>query len=418
MNALPRFSKALRAGTAVTLLLPLMYACADEPVPLVVEFRPDCPYEGAIRFQDSAGQEIQAYTELAVPGSLTMTPEYHDCQRFILPGSPTYGPLVAIFAAERLGELIDSLEFLDQTQTSLLAMPVAQILSFDGDYASLGILRGHNCVYLWKKAATYDAYVLPVQNQQRCAERHPPNALPAGGTPLTVQVRTRPDPPFNREDYPDVARWDRDVPGQQQGMALGCGKGWCEIGPTGYAAVPSHDWPALPKEHRRTVVMKGWYDEQPLADSTPAGLLVSSVIGTIFPHPDLRNRTLQNYDSTWTEAAYVTLSAPLPKYKTRLNLDAGNLPARQMNVISLCRGPRSSCGVPPQPSGATTCKKAADPWWARIISVQQDTAYRCVIRRVHPGLTIPGAVRWRWSPDDEIGWIRCPEGCCEMTGDS
>ena len=416
MKAPPRFSKVLlTAATLAAGSMVILAACKDEiqpPPDALAAFRPDCPYEGSIQFRDSADTETRSYDRLVVPGDLTMVPEYHDCQRFIIPGAaPTYGPLVAIFAADSLGDLFRSMP---QSQE---AIPVAQILSFDGHYLPLGIRRGHNCLYMWGNPGGYQAYMLPVATQEECSRRRPLGSLPTGATTLQVVVRTKAG--FGRPDYPDVARWDRDNLGTQQGIALGCGQAWCEIGPEGFAAVASHEFPAaLPPVVRRTVAMKGWYDEQPLAQITANGLGVSSVLGTIYPHPDLGSRVVADYTGNWLEAAYASISAPLQKYKDELNLDAGNVPARAVNRISLCAGNRAACGVPELPPAATTCNNGADPWWARIISVKGDTAYRCVIRRVHPGINIPGAVRWRWAPNDERGWIRCPEGCCEMTGET
>lgn len=90
---------------------------------------------------------------------------------------------------------------------------------------------------------------------------------------------------------------------------------------------------------------------------------------------------------------------------------AGPAPLGQ-SAISLCRGDAKDC----LPATATVneCANQSDPWWARIVS-GSDTRFRCVIRRTHPGVSIPGAARWRWKVEDEGGWVRCPNGCCEIT---
>src|SRR5690606_4059516 len=61
------------------------------------------------------------------------------------------------------------------------------------------------------------------------------------------------------------------------------------------------------------------------------------------------------------------------------------------------------------------CKSASDgDWWARITSASGDTAYKCVVRRQHPGAAPPATARWRWLEDDETMGIRCPGAGCAL----
>ena len=159
------------------------------------------------------------------------------------------------------------------------------------------------------------------------------------------------------------------------------------------------------------MLVKGWYDEQYLAEGTTGDLKPMRVRGTAFPHPLLdrmNNETM--FAGKWKPVSYLVLDGdPGVKYKTRLNLEQGR------NTVYYCFGAFSAC----EPTGVSEppCPTEADhKWWAKIESGQtHDVKYYCVTRRTHPnGNEIPGAVRWRWDEDDEKLWVRCPQGCCTV----
>jgi hypothetical protein len=110
----------------------------------------------------------------------------------------------------------------------------------------------------------------------------------------------------------------------------------------------------------------------------------------------------------WKPVAYLLMDGnPGGKYKSKLNLERG------INKVFYCHGTFASCG---ETTTEPPCEVGADhTWWAKIESaVTHEVKYYCVTRRTHPGLEIPGVVRWRWSEDDETLWVRCPEGCCAV----
>jgi hypothetical protein len=157
--------------------------------------------------------------------------------------------------------------------------------------------------------------------------------------------------------------------------------------------------------------VKGWYDEQYLAVPAGPDLVPGTALGTIFPAADLEANVEADFDKTWKQVAVVSLSAASPKYEDRFNFILGPAPLGR-SVISLCKGDVKAC-LPPSAT-VNQCDQLGDPWWAKIVS-GTTTRYRCVIRRQHPGVLIPGAARWRWQVDDEDMWIRCPTGCCHVT---
>ena len=67
--------------------------------------RPECPQDSVRSwFGDDRGKVIAIPTA----GPTSNVPEYHDCQRLVSGTPPVVGPLVAIFAAEKLDSLFRS----------------------------------------------------------------------------------------------------------------------------------------------------------------------------------------------------------------------------------------------------------------------------------------------------------------------
>lgn len=396
-------------------------------------YRPECPVDSVLVQVDSGQSQFVSYTQLSIPGNTTLVPEYHDCQQFPVGAGGTYGPLVAIFAREHLNAEISRLMNLAASGATKKAVGIAMILSFNGAYNQLGIRHAFNCLYMWAEIrgsdTTRNAFLIPVAKQESCLDDLVPT--PPGAKQLTV-IPQRPDPAYGVADYPEVARWDWDPMVHQQYIVIGCLDAWCDIGNASLQSSvnrsPDRDDPSFPGNGRRVLRVKPWYDEQRLADFGPTNVMfASSVTGTLYPDPGLAQLTAGDYSThQWKTVAYSFLSATLSTYVTKLNFEAGSVtPAgRLVNKIELCQGPRGPdtgtdtdhCKIPATET-ITDCGNAADPWWSRITSVSGVIKYRCVIRRTHMGLTIPGIVRWRWSLHDERGWISCPEGCCEVVGE-
>jgi len=416
--------------TAVCSLLALLSAC-EKPKGNFFEgnaatYRPECPVDSVFVQVDSGETHFASFQQLEVAGSTTLVPEYHDCQRFPVGRGGTYGPLVGIFAREHLNDQIDRLLKLAASGATKRAVGIGLILSFDGAYNPLGIRHAFNCLYMWAEISgndtTRNAFLTPVGHQEDCLTDRDPRR--PGANSKTLFVRLQRDLSLGVADYPEVARWDWDPMHHQQYMEIGCLNAWCDIGNASLNGTgsPDRDDPSLPGKGRRVLKVKPWYDEQRLADFGPTGVIFASdVTGTFYPDPGLALLGAADYAThQWKTVAYSFLSAPLATYVTKLNFEAGNVDAttRRVNTVELCQGTRAAdqCNIPATET-ITDCGNAADAWWARITSVSGVVKYRCVIRRTHSGLTIPGLVRWRWAPDDERGWISCPEGCCEVVGE-
>ena len=390
-------------------------------------YRPECPIDSVVVQVDSGDSHFVSFEQLALSGSTTLVPEYHDCQRFPVASGGTYGPLVGIFAREHLNAQIQRLLDLAAAGAVNRAVGIGLVLSFDGAYNPLGIRHAFNCLYMWAEIAGADtsrkAFITPVGHQEDCLEDRDPKKPGTNSKRLFVRAQ-RSGASTGVSDYPEVARWDWDPMHHQQYIEIGCLDRWCDIGNESLQGTgsPDRDDPSFPGNGRRVLQVKPWYDEQRLADFGPTGVIFASdVIGTFYPDPQLATLGPGDYAThQWKTVAYSFLSAPLSTYVTKLNFEAGQVDAttRRVNKVELCQGDRTTgqCNIPATET-ITDCGNAADAWWARITSVTGVVKYRCVIRRTHPGLTIPGIVRWRWAPDDERGWISCPEGCCEVVGE-
>lgn len=359
--------------------------------------------------------------ELTVPGVHQNVPEYHDCQRFIVPDARgeglQYDSIFAIFAAFGL----DSLGQGAQEGTGPPIFAAAQIWS-ENTYAPLGIdSAGFSCLYLYRgDGASWNARMVSYgATEVDCTRVRNASGLPPG-TELEVRPYTMTG--GSGPHYPNVARWDWDEEHRQHYIGIKCGMAqWCEVGEMGNLSVSSprtdHSNPAWSPNRRRVFEVKGWYDEQYLAEpstASPTGVRPSAIRGTIFPDTLLGTwDDVSDFASRWVPVAKIALAVPdaltVNPYASKLNLGATR-PGGPLNELSLCHGTKSQCsGVP---ASAPTCGDGL--WWTRIVNAETGQAkHRCVIRRALPGVEVVATTRWRWLPDDEGVWERCVEGCCE-----
>jgi len=391
--------------------------------------RPECPSdEFAIAVVDTVhtprGDVTHTRTITTIPlaGPISNVPEFHDCQQLIQKESG-YLALHAIFASFQLNLLADSLDTLAYT-TKKRAFPAAEIYSSDTHgYAPLAIQHYFNCLYFYRDGSQWRANIVPIgKDETDCSK---PLINPArAGTELKVLPVS---PQSNDAAYPPVARWDWDPAHHEQYIGIKCGVAWCEVGSQQFApapaltAGPSFDpvtgfTATTGSDHVYTI--KGWYDEQQLAVPAGAGLAPGAAHGVIIPNPilDQLNQAADFHPTTgqpWVHVATAVLTGA-SSYSSKLHLGGGD------NKIYLCHGTAAECGVPPP---TPTCPAPADgKWWAKIASPRglwpfwwwHNATYRCVTQRLHPGVTIPGTVRWRWAVNDETGWIRCTNGCCTV----
>lgn len=391
--------------------------------------RPECPVDSTVAWVWNEKYETwAAIDEIPLSGPISKIPEFHDCQRFILQGD-TYGPLYAIYASFRLGALALRADSLKDTATShgRTDVPAATIFSYGGTYPALGIEPGFNCLYLshppkWRARMVPKGFVEP-----DCLDPVDPGQTPGTNLevwPMTVDAFT------DDRQYPPVARWDWDSNHGMQYIGIKCGAAWCEIGQSGFSRIPAYSAPphlafdgvaSTDVAVDRVSHIKGWNDAQRLDSVADGKQVPTGIWGTIIPHPrNDRVDDVLSYQNSWVDVADAVIQGGA--YPKR-NFTEG------VNRIYLCHGkavPSSAVSTgSPQPGclnatvsvSCPTDPTDSIPWYAMIVSAASDTAYKCVIRRVHAGTgipPIPGAARWRWVEKDATNWIKCPTGCCEI----
>jgi hypothetical protein len=237
-----------------------------------------------------------------------------------------------------------------------------------------------------------------------------------GVTRLHVVRDTLPGAEF--DDYPPVARWDWDLGSNRQLIGIKCGRGWCIVSdqanvtlagaPTGF----EFDEASTPQENPKPVLgIRGWYDAQRLAHRGPHGDVVpSDVWGVITPHPTLYSHQLEDYDGAWVHVATMLVQED---YEGAVL----NLKANTPHEIYLCS---NNCPSMPQGWKAPTCITPAGTsrFWYKIshrTGGGGTDVLGCVVRRGADHGPVPGTARWRWLASDETTWMRCSEGCCEVT---
>lgn len=397
--------------------------------------RPECPHD----WTRIKGGPIS----IPLSGDIINIPELHDCQRFI-EGDPEkrtahYRPMYAIFAAAWLDTLTRVIGAREGTSAikSIHAASAATIYSYDSvPYEPLGIPPGFSCLVVYADGQ-WKARLVPATTPDKCLDITDPSTV-SGHLLAVREVRLD---GRKEEDYPPVARWDWDSGNHEHYIGIKCGAAWCEIGRAhNYVVIsklisrvfakfkPSEVY-AFRQQAPRTLAIKGWYDEQYLAVESSNGVLVPGrTKGTFIPETDLAEWSSRDSADIgeWRKVATMGTDGPPGIYRQKLQMTprrpvsstAAGMPRFVFETeVFLCRGRKGDCDVPSDIDGPTSSVDwVNDPWWARL-DAPGSRQYRPVIRRRHPGFKIPATVRWRWRPNDETGWIACPEGCCEIMQD-
>ena len=404
--------------------------CPHEWSELADSLRPDSAAIG-LRWSDPSNPG-----QTAAAGATTNVPEFHDCQRLLLRAKPhaprqagedprfRYGSLSAIFAAESQGPL--AWGAVPPGPGAPLWLRVGEVYS-DSAYSGLGIRAGFNCLVVVNRHRSYVPLMVSVGwNEAACLK--PPLTGPKVTT-LTYRVLP-PRTGLIVGDVPAVARWDIDAQ-YRQFIGIKCGERWCEVGPVGGYGPSTQYGAAGASVQRRTIEVKGWYDEQRLALYSTGGArpVPSTVIGTVFAAP-----ALDEYNNTnrweaapdtgaWLKAAAMSMSGPQGLYTSKYNITASTAPVQwsakpNTNELWLCYdksaiGSASSrrCGI-----SAATLTGCTSGWYGDVRNAAGGLAHKyfCVAKREHPAMVVPGIVRWRWKVKDETIWVSCQRGCCEV----
>jgi hypothetical protein len=217
---------------------------------------------------------------------------------------------------------------------------------------------------------------------------------------------------LGRVVVPPVARWDWDRDNDFNYIGVKCdSRTWCEIGPEDFE--PSEAIEILDQSRTKRAVIKGYYDQQYLADVD--GDEPTNVFGTIFPGEHLKGNgqiRLEPSEDTWYHVAKITFeettlypgaSGEFRRYIRRYKAD-GVFPVQWFK-----HGRNTPYEVQLNPT-------PVDPQDIYLGRLNNRALPSQAIRyHYHPGLKdVPPTVRWRWDLADEMTWFSCPaEGCCE-----
>lgn len=361
-----------------------------------------------------------AAVEFAAPGWTTNVPEFHDCQRLRVlnpQGEPTYDSLAAVFARDSLDTISDSA----QTAGTVLAFVY---MPDGGTYAPLKITSPYNCLVGKRDGQAWVAWMVPAAEEEVCDTAIPQSALTEARTLLV-----KPAPPrdgLTPLDIPPVARWEWDSVTATQYIGVRCGEQWCEVGrKDGFASSQSYGVTELVGNvAKRTLAIKGWYDEQHLAEYAGGKPVTSRNVGVVVPAPELDSwRRTDPVPGVWQKAATIHLSPAAGSYDASFNFAvASRPPSPPRSTVWICTasgGVKCPAGFWQQfKPGSCADNVTGDQWYARVDG-HKGSKYFCVVYRGHGpiGFSIPAVARWRWRANDETIWISCSFGCCEVNAD-
>jgi hypothetical protein len=280
--------------------------------------------------------------------------------------------------------------------------------------------------------------MVPVDHEGDCMQ--PAAMLWTQSKELAVRVER----PAAGDAVPPVGRWDWNDAASVQYVGIRCPTGWCELyGTAKHASSPKHTAPSdLSGAQGQVVRVKGWYDEQYLASTKDYTHGIDGARGTVFPDPSAGGLGLDRFIGRWQRKAWVSPDRYSAGYKVKANFGhhisagaGGTYVSKlepQRTRVDLCYLPSGTPGcldvattatVTPKPvrrdGAACPADSAGGRWFARITAPDDRVKYVCVIYRPTPdGSQPPHVARWRWSTRDELIWIECPAGCCEVEVDN
>lgn len=343
--------------------------------------RRDCQRRIAVRV--ALGPE-----ERRLAGLAWSFPEAHDEQPFIIGGNG-FGPQVNLFASPFLAGFTETWQIEEQEPRGLLAAvvyvdaPVGTTLP--REYATLSLQPGINCIWLhfsggWRAAVSQTA------EGMTCDQ---------GGTAVPLGVRRHTPPGMRPVDYPAVARFTETPQGRPL-IGVRCLAGWCDIGPVATDGI-SPDFtvrPAFAVGAGREFAIRGWHDEQRLAENVGGVLRPTDIRAALVPAPGQGERPASAYRNRWVRVGILELDrAPAvgTKYE-KWGLGSGR------NLIELT--------------------EVAGKWNLRVTPPgMPPTVWTRLVRSVHYDAMVPGTARFRFNSYDDGIWVPCGVACCYAEGD-
>jgi hypothetical protein len=314
-----------------------------------------------------------------------------DDQRFHI-GEDSLGPVAFIAPASDLATKQSRSGFQVLEAVAMIRVDEHVGTPLPDSYTAFNLAPAFNCVYAKFVVGTgYQAYVVaPVQGPLPC----PPSPANPGSPFAVIEENSTSWP--KAEDIPNVARFhegtNRVTRRPRTFFGFKCGAAWCMV-------LPSETQPdALPGEGSLPVIDPA--DHTKLAYSPGHA-------ATVGPGEGASLNGLQNFEGRWVHAATVHFRGPPTdkKYSDSWNFRAG------MTEVYLQkeRGTDRWAGRVKRQDGK--CRYLA--WLFPGTCIEDLVAARVD----HNKPNIAATARFRWDEKDEGIWVRCDDGCCQVSAD-
>lgn len=309
-------------------------------------------------------------------------PIAHDCQKFVHDpwiGGKKFLAKAAILAEASVATMTDK-EFMDNKGTAFRLAWIEKYDAIEYDDLNLPARIATLCLYVGlKQGATDigDSKDWKAEISENCEE---------SSRSINSKGRTMKVSRMHGTTIPAAARfhWEKN---KRYTAGVRCGSGWCRVSnkaPGKIADVVSNvDSMLAPR-----------WDEQVLAVGPAGALKPGKALAVIVPDPNIGSYTDSAFAADLQPVARVWMSDTEKHYAGTLNFGKG------WNTIKIQ-------------------KDSTGQWFAEIV----DSLGKIKNKKVNwYSSTVaegpPPVARWAWSDADEMGWVRCSFGCCEITADN
>lgn len=328
-----------------------------------------------------------------------MIPEYHDEGR--LPtgdGSTALGPMAHIFASPFLGEFTRRAQIFEHGLPGIMAAVV--VVKVDGaagetlppSYSALGLVDGKNCIWLWATGTRpTDPFEVYVTNPTGAA---PCDRSAARTGPYTVYERK--ENLFKHAQFPGAARFDTDRTFTYPVIAFKCLEAYCEVGASAgtWRRPVTHPGDGNGNPNAPKGVVKGWHDEQFLAERVGNQWRRTSILANIVPAPGAGDEDVTDFEGRWVQVAMVRISGLTAGHKY---YDWGL--RNGINRVQV--------------------RKDGAQWRMRVwpaLGSPKTWPDDRTFRMPHHDAVVPATVRFRFTLMDDGIWVPCGNGCCRSDG--
>lgn len=308
--------------------------------------------------------------------------DWDDEQAFVADNNTDFGPVVRVRANPYAYTYFETANDVESVSGGvLIAIADVEAGTRGSRYDKLELKQGRNCIWLAREGTPkrWTAYVSQANADKNCVGHT---------TATTLTVLPSPSP---GNDVLEVARFTEDHAGNPI-IGFNCAKQWCDLLPSGSSAgkTPGDKHPTpggLDPEWKN----QSRHDDEVLAKPSGGGL-AKGPRAAIVPIRNLQSLKIKNGGfKSWVKVATVLMEDDPAgtKYATK-GLALG------LNDIQV--------------------KFDGTEWWARIVvGGVAKPEFKIAWHPHDPKYRHAQRARWKWSKNDQDGWIDCDAGCCQVS---